>query len=113
MTEGLFAIGVQTNIDRECARLTQAWETYVHGTEEPADVRRVILDSWKRCQESGLDAQSTRSPRVLSAEQVEDYLATDLVFGEVKQMLPWLETAASRLWATCSSAATPPATSCT
>jgi transcriptional regulator of acetoin/glycerol metabolism len=97
MSHSLFAVGAQANIDAECARLTDAWETYVFARQEAPGVRQVILDSWNRCMNSGLDARETRSPRVLSAEQVEDYLATDPVFAEVKEVLPWLETAATDL----------------
>jgi transcriptional regulator of acetoin/glycerol metabolism len=97
MSQALFAVGVQANIDSECARLTDAWETFVLGKPETPGVRQVILDSWNRCLGSGLDARETRSPRVLSAEQVEDYLTTDPVFAEVKDVLPWLETAATDL----------------
>jgi transcriptional regulator of acetoin/glycerol metabolism len=97
MSQSLFAVGAQANIDAECARLTDAWERYVFARQEAPGVRQVIMDSWNRCMNSGLDARETRSPRVLSAEQVEDYLATDPVFAEVKEVLPWLETAATDL----------------
>ena len=71
--ERLFAVSARANLDVECSRLDRAWEdVVVHGRD--SSVRPMVLESWNRCLRTGLDAASTRSPRVLSPEQVKDYI---------------------------------------
>jgi transcriptional regulator of acetoin/glycerol metabolism len=89
----LFAVSARANLDVECSRLDRAWEdVVVHGRD--SSVRPLVLDSWNRCLRTGLDASTTRSPRVLSPEQVRDYVQANPVYAEVLPALPSLTGAA-------------------
>ena len=91
--ERLFAVSARANLDVECSRLDRAWEdVVVHGRD--SSVRPLVMESWNRCLRTGLDASSTRSPRVLSPEQVKDYIETNPVYAEVQPALPALTAAA-------------------
>ncbi len=68
--------------------IAKAWEDFVAlGRFTSAPPRSVIVESWQRCRDLGIDPRAERAPTVASAEEIEAILARADIGRAGKQVL--------------------------
>ena len=78
----------------QLARIDADWQSFV--TQKPVgpNIRPLVLRSWERCKEKGLDAFTNRTILTVPSEQVDDYTQNDSLFTELQTLLPSLRDSA-------------------
>jgi hypothetical protein len=65
------AIGSSSDRRGRALSLARAHDAVLSGQPAPADMRRVIVDSWQRCADAGFDADRGLAPLALGLEEVQ------------------------------------------
>jgi hypothetical protein len=72
MTNPWVAIPSTGDRRRRALSLARAHDAVLSGQPAPAEVRRVIVDSWQRCADAGVDAARGLAPLMIGMEEAND-----------------------------------------
>ncbi|HEY8394404.1 MAG TPA: sigma-54-dependent Fis family transcriptional regulator [Thermaerobacter sp.] len=89
--EPLVALDVWTDPRTRIRELREAWERFLAGVPAADAVRRVVMDSWNRCQRQGVDPLKTVAPVVLDERELAEAWRCHLLYDDLQPVLAELE----------------------
>lgn len=89
--ESLVALDVWTDPRIRIRELREAWERFLAGVPATDAVRRLVIDSWDRCQGQGVDPLKTVAPVVLDDRELEEAWRLHPLYDDMQPVLAELE----------------------
>lgn len=87
MNQLSMAILSTRKLESKMKALTDAWENFISGNSSEQDMRSVILGSWKRCQEFGVNPKQQQTTLSLSDTELTDLLKTSTLYQTAKPIM--------------------------
>lgn len=91
MTNSNIAIYSTLEVSQKKKELISKWECFVREKRKPGGIRPVIFDSWKRCQQYGVDPHQKRSSVVLSDDLLAELIHKSRLYRVSQPILRDLE----------------------